>query len=214
MDQILVRGANKSISRSSGFDLSALNWHRTRMVTRGIKIQARLSLAKSGRDETKKRGCGLNLIDQTSRLPYIQGTAWTVNMAGWLNEGKKECGLVWPGERWRPEVKLMVQSRGSANQKKTSLSNRGTNNSDTVLNTLIGRRTCTSKCLLHAELWMFIHWLPKCFLVLVCSVSSSLYTTCDHTPATVSHTPHGFLFRSTLKCTSSSWKAGAAFTWY
>lgn len=56
MDQILVRGANKSISRSSGFDLSALNWHRTRMVTRGSKIQARLSLAKSGRDETKKKG--------------------------------------------------------------------------------------------------------------------------------------------------------------
>lgn len=49
MDQVLVCGANKSISRasagSSGFDLSALNWHRTRIVT-WEQIQACLSLAR------------------------------------------------------------------------------------------------------------------------------------------------------------------------
>lgn len=39
-----------------------------------------------------------------------------------------------------------------------NISPNGTNNFDTVLYTLTERRTCTSKCLLHIELWMCIHW--------------------------------------------------------
>lgn len=87
---VLLCGAGKCISSPSegpsGFDLSALNWHRTRIAT-WERIQARLSLAWAQR--TRQRKGVVSMIFLSLLASYIQGTAWSVNMADWLNRKKK-----------------------------------------------------------------------------------------------------------------------------
>lgn len=117
-------------------------------------------------------------------------------MAAWLNEKKKSVisaraaqtsGWARIGDlKWRLWYKTGVQQIIII---KKNISQKGTNNLDTVLYTLIERRTCTSKCLLHIELWMYIFTdakvLPGCHLFYYLNRKSiSLYNlwsnTCDH----------------------------------